>query len=361
MAEKSSRRSFLKTLTEAGALSVIGSTAGSMFLPENKGREVSLDEFLELRGKNRELEAKLADLTERYANLVSYLIVDEGSLDFTKYEYYDRMKGFEPYLDAAIKKYSHIFPVSKLIMVLIAETESSLGRNKFSSQGAAWLWQFIPETARRMGLHVKKNRNYEKSSSYRGVLRSSRRKISKLVSELDDYAYQKSGRNEFSDDRELADYLSHRQDGRFHGTSLEHYDSLWEELKDAVAVHASHRNKQGKYLSRYISYLKKVDSLPYAEKIKIDERADVEKSTYAAVEFMAGLLRRTNGNYFEALSMYNADDTKTAIMPYSETVKYIDKILKRYMQLKGKLTMQTFSQALPGSKNPGTSAFSLPD
>lgn len=353
MAKNMDRRKFVGTLTTAGALSIIGTGVGTFLTHEFNNEEKQNPRIAELEAKNQDLESSIAEIEEKYANLSSYLMAGESSLDFAKYEHYNRLKEFEPYLDKAIEKYSKIFPVSKLMMVVIAEMESSLGRNKFSKAGAGWLWQFIPETARREGLYVEKNEDYEKARAYRETLRKSNSDLKNLEKELSNFVYNASTGKEFENVKDFKKYLGEKGENQ-----LSKYNTILEKLENARIVYSTNRNKQGKLLSRYLAHLKKIDSLPYEEKIKKDERADNEKATYAAVKFMAGLLKRAKGNYFRALSMYNADDTRVEIMPYSETITHIDKILNRYLYLKGKLINDKYSDII--KQNTSTFGFTKP-
>ncbi len=333
------RKDFLKTVSSLGLLGGSNLLTGgltALFATKLNDNNPS-NKITNLEKEITNLEKKIEEQHTLIEILSSYVSEDDSKLDYTKHPQYKKVKEFETYLEEGIKKYSYIFPVNKLFMIALAQIESSLNPKAISQVGAAGIWQFMPETARKYGLHVDDNSNYNLAL----LSRSSRKKDGKVLDELEKklkkFMRENSNKIGFNNENEFTEHLKSKNNG-----ILDKYSNLVSELNNQRAIYTSGRSasKETHYKDLYVLELKKLSKLPLLELIKHDERFDIKKSTYAIVHFMANNLKKAQGNYIRALSMDNADDSFVGILPYQETINHIDRVIHTYFMLRRKLLSQ---------------------
>ncbi|KHO45199.1 MAG: hypothetical protein QS98_C0012G0039 [archaeon GW2011_AR3] len=286
--------------------------------------------ILQHEAEKAEFERALQELEEKYSGLMAHIREDGLEIDYNKHPFRTQIKKYEPFLDDALKKYSSIYPVSKLLMLCLVEAESGFGSHNFSLAGAAYDWQLIPETARDMGLHVETTDNYEKGLDYRAKRRSQSSVLASTRNELRGFIQRFSDGEEF---RTVGDFLEHL-DERYSQANVNRAKYLFGELDNQQLYYAILQDKERGYMSLYKADMIEIDKLPEAEVLKKDERKNLKLATDAAVHYMAYLMKKAEGNPLRALSMYNAGPGNVQIMPYTETVGYIDKIFHKYHQYK---------------------------
>ncbi|NOZ80827.1 MAG: transglycosylase SLT domain-containing protein [DPANN group archaeon] len=322
-----------------------GLLAGSLLLPASsadedhptpeslvkKSLDEKMEEIEELTKENKEVRKRLTVLKEDRETLSSLIIDDLNRMDFSGHPFYPRIRVFEPYLDAAIEQYRNIFPVDKLMMIEMAEVESGLGRKVISRAGAAGLFQFIPETGRRMGLHIEKDEDYDRASHIRPRRQALQQRMKHELRSLEK-RIRRSIKGHSFPDRES--FLAHLKKG---GKNARWYTQGWQKLEDDALKLAALQNEEHDSLQRYRRHLYLLKHLPEKKRDSYDERFNPEKSTVAAVHYVAILLKRAKGNYMEMLSMYHADDTYLGIKPLEINVKHIERTVSLYLRRKARL------------------------
>ena len=213
-----------------------------------------------------------------------------------------RIEEYLPLIKKSVDKYQNIYDVDPLLVIALLKAETyNFDKSAISIAGAAGLAQIIPETAEGYGI---KAYNPEYLHQAREDRRTARRYRSKFLKELKN-----------KDKHSIDKLFGYKEDYRFYKKkSMDGFRKYKKELKKLT---------QGK---------------SEKELRKIDERFIPEVAIDFSVKHIAELLKSRKGDMREAVSAYNAGlgavRKYNGVPPYSETVKYQNKIINYYKSYK---------------------------
>jgi len=227
--------------------------------------------------------------------------VDEFQLEYADYgNLIESEPEVEPYLPIvrnSVHRYRHIYPVDPLLVLALIKHESNFQERALSPMGAAGLMQFIPSTARSIGLSpVISGNDYERGKSAR---RSSYDLLSRAIRQM--------------------------KEGQF---------SL---MKDSTERWRNISRKANRLLNAYEETIRRTISEKSNEQLKrIDQRFVPSLAIPAGVKYLSKMLDRRNGDFREALSAYNAGPANVGkyggIPPFEQTVRYQNRIINTYRE-----------------------------
>jgi len=211
-------------------------------------------------------------------------------------------KEYIPMIEDAVKKYQNIHYVDPLLVIALLKAETyNFDKDDISWAGAAGLAQIIPETADRYGI---KTYNPEYLHQAREDRRTAFSFKNKYLAEL--------RKNDNRSNKRTAEYK--KEYNYYKKKSDDSFKKYKKELEEMVAGKTEEELRD------------------------IDERFIPSVAIDFCVMHLAELLEARDGNVREAVSAYNAGlgavKKYDGIPPYSETVKYQNKIMRYYNSYK---------------------------
>jgi len=206
-------------------------------------------------------------------------------------------KPFLPIVREAVKSTRDVHPVDPLLALALIKHESAFKADAVSGMGAGGPMQFMPSTARDMGLDpVYAGTEYEKG---RDLHVDSRGYLSRAIGSMKRAEYDR----------------------------MKRYVKKWKELSTKADV----------LLDSYQQTLRqRVKNKSTAELKTIDQRFVPELAVPAGVNYLSRMLDNRDGDFREALAAYNAGPGNVSryrgIPPFNETVNYQNRIINTYRE-----------------------------